>query len=298
MAAGPVCPYATHRAGDNHVKTRESFFHLHMISDATGETMIAVARAASSQYTHIRAIEHVHSMVRTAKQLDRIIVDLEEAPGIVLYTLVDREMSTRLEAACRELGIPCASVLEPVLQLLQSYLGAAGTRRSGAQHVLDAEYFRRIDALNFTMMHDDGQLTGALDEADVVLVGVSRTSKTPTSIYLANRGVKTANVPIVPGIPLPAQLDHLKHPLVVGLVASPDRIVQLRENRILSLNAGGRDMSYVDKAAITGEIAASRKLFAKHGWPIIDVTRRSIEETAAAIMTIHQAAKARKDAAE
>jgi regulator of PEP synthase PpsR (kinase-PPPase family) len=184
------------------------------------------------------------------------------------------------------------------LQLLQSYLGATSSRRSGAQHVLDAEYFRRIDALNFTMMHDDGQMTAALDDADVVLVGISRTSKTPTSIYLANRGVKTANIPIVPGIPLPAQLDQLKRPLVVGLVASPERIVQLRENRILSLNAGGRDNSYVDKAAIADEIAATRKLCARHGWPIIDVTRRSIEETAAAIMTLQAAAKARKEAAE
>jgi len=280
------------------VKNRESFFHLHMISDATGETLIAVARAAAAQYTQMRSIEHLYSMVRTVKQLDRIIVELEEAPGIVLYTLVDRELGERLENACRTIGIPCASVLEPVLQLLQSYLGTASARRSGAQHVLDAEYFRRIDALNFTMLHDDGQLSAALEEADIVLVGISRTSKTPTSIYLANRGIKTANVPIVPGIPLPAQLETLKHPLVVGLVASPDRIVQLRENRILSLNAGSRDNSYVDKAAIADEIAATRKLCARHGWPIIDVTRRSIEETAAAIMQLQQAAKARKDAAE
>jgi len=280
------------------VKNRESFFHLHMISDATGETLIAVARAAAAQYTQMRSIEHLYSMVRTVKQLDRIIVELAEAPGIVLYTLVDRELGERLENACRTIGIPCASVLEPVLQLLQSYLGTASARRSGAQHVLDAEYFRRIDALNFTMLHDDGQLSAALEEADIVLVGISRTSKTPTSIYLANRGIKTANVPIVPGIPLPAQLETLKHPLVVGLVASPDRIVQLRENRILSLNAGSRDNSYVDKAAIADEIAATRKLCARHGWPIIDVTRRSIEETAAAIMQLQQAAKARKDAAE
>jgi regulator of PEP synthase PpsR (kinase-PPPase family) len=280
------------------VKNRQSFFHLHMVSDATGETLITVARAAAAQYTQIRAIEHVHSMVRTAKQLDRIIMELEDAPGIVLYTLVDRELGERLETACRTLGVPCASVLEPVLQLLQSYLGATSARRSGAQHVLDAEYFRRIDALNFTMMHDDGQMTAALEDADVVLVGISRTSKTPTSIYLANRGVKTANIPIVPGIPLPGELEELRRPLVVGLVASPERIVQLRENRILSLNAGGRDNSYVDKAAIADEIAATRRLCARHGWPIIDVTRRSIEETAAAVMTLQQAAKARKDAAE
>jgi regulator of PEP synthase PpsR (kinase-PPPase family) len=267
-----------------------------MISDSTGETLITVARAAAAQYAEVRAIEHVYSMVRSAKQIERIAADIEEAPGIVLYTLVDRELSDRLEAACKAIGVPCASVLEPVLQLLQSYLGSAGARRSGAQHVLDAEYFRRIDALNYTMMHDDGQVAGHLDDADVVLVGISRTSKTPTSIYLANRGIKTANIPIVPGIPLPPDLDKIRKPLVVGLVASPDRIVQLRENRILSLNAAGRDSSYVDKASVADEIAFTRKLCARHGWPIIDVTRRSIEETAAAIMALHQAAKARKEA--
>jgi regulator of PEP synthase PpsR (kinase-PPPase family) len=278
------------------VKNRESFFHLHMISDATGETLITVARAATVQYAQVRAIEHVHSMVRTGKQLDRIIAELEEAPGIVLYTLVDRELGERLEGACRNLGIPCTSVLEPVLQVLQNYLGATSGRRIGAQHVLDAEYFRRIDALNFTLVHDDGQLAGSLEEADVVLVGISRTSKTPTSIYLANRGVKTANVPIVPGIPLPSQIETLKRPLVVGLIASPERIVQLRENRILSLNAASADLAYVDKAAVADEIAFTRKLCARHSWPIIDVTRRSIEETAAAILALRQAAKERDEA--
>jgi regulator of PEP synthase PpsR (kinase-PPPase family) len=257
-----------------------------MISDATGETLITVARAAAAQYTEVRAVEHVHSLVRSTAQLDRVIAALEEKPGIVLYTLVDGTLGERLETACRRIGIPCASVLEPVLQMLQAYLGAPGARRVGAQHMLDAEYFRRIDALNFTMIHDDGQLAGSLEEADVVLVGVSRTSKTPTSIYLANRGVKVANVPIVPGIPPPADLEQVKGPLVVGLTASAERIVQLRENRVLSLNAVVHSEIYVDKAAIAAEIAFARKLCARHGWPIIDVTRRSIEETAAAILAL------------
>jgi regulator of PEP synthase PpsR (kinase-PPPase family) len=268
------------------VKNREGFFHLHMISDATGETLITVARAAAAQYTEVRAVEHVHSLVRSTAQLDRVIAALEEKPGIVLYTLVDGPLGERLETACRRIGIPCASVLEPVLQMLQAYLGAPGARRVGAQHMLDAEYFRRIDALNFTMIHDDGQLAGSLEEADVVLVGVSRTSKTPTSIYLANRGVKVANIPIVPGIPPPADLERVKGPLVVGLTASAERIVQLRENRVLSLNALAHSETYVDKAAIAAEIAFARKLCARHGWPIIDVTRRSIEETAAAILAL------------
>jgi regulator of PEP synthase PpsR (kinase-PPPase family) len=274
------------------VKNRESFFHLHMISDATGETLITVGRAAAAQHVNVRSVEHVHAMVRSPKQLERVITALEEQPGIVLYTLVDRTISEQLEAACRRIGIPCVSVLEPVLQTMQSYLGVAGTRRVGAQHVLDAEYFRRIDALNFTMLHDDGQLAGSLDEADVVLVGISRTSKTPTSIYLANRGIKTANIPIVPGIRLPPQLEEAKHPLIVGLTASPERIVQLRENRVLGPNAAAHGESYVDKATVASEVAFTRKLCERHGWPIIDVTRRSIEETAADIMALHQAARA------
>jgi regulator of PEP synthase PpsR (kinase-PPPase family) len=268
------------------VKSREGFFHLHMISDATGETLIAVARAAAAQYTEIRAVEHVHSMIRSTAQLDRVIAALEDNPGIVLYTLVDGILGDRLETACRRIGIPCASVLEPVLQMLQAYLGAPGARRVGAQHILDAEYFRRIDALNFTMIHDDGQLAGSLEEADVVLVGVSRTSKTPTSIYLANRGIKVANVPVVPGIALPRDLEGLKRPLVVGLTASADRIVHLRENRVLSLNAVATSSTYVDKSAIAAEIAFARKLCLRNGWPMIDVTRRSIEETAAAIVAL------------
>jgi regulator of PEP synthase PpsR (kinase-PPPase family) len=268
------------------VKGREGFFHLHMISDSTGETLIAVARAAAAQHTEIRALEHVHSMIRNTAQLDRVIVALEDHPGIVLYTLVDGVLGERLEAACRRIGIPCASVLEPVLQMLQAYLGAPGARRVGAQHILDADYFRRIDALNFTMIHDDGQLAGSLEEADVVLVGISRTSKTPTSIYLANRGIKVANVPVVPGIALPRELEGLKGPLVVGLTATADRIVHLRENRVLSLNAVATSSTYVDKAAIAAEIAFARKLCVRNGWPMIDVTRRSIEEAAAAIVAL------------
>jgi regulator of PEP synthase PpsR (kinase-PPPase family) len=279
------------------VKTRESFFHVHLISDATGETLLNVARAAAAQYTNSRAIEHMHALVRTERQLDRVVAAIEETPGIVLYTLVDNDLGTRLEEACRKMSVPCASVLEPILQVLQSYLGAPGTRRIGAQHVLDAEYFRRIDALNFTLIHDDGQLAGALEEADVVLVGISRTSKTPTSIYLANRGIKTANIPIVPGIALPPELETTKHPLIVGLIASPERIIALRENRILSLNAAQPNLAYVDKAAVAAEIAATRRLCARHNWPVIDVTRRSIEETAAAIMTLHNEVREKAQAA-
>ena len=267
-----------------HRKT--SYFHLHLVSDATGETLITVARAAAAQYSNVSPIEHIYPLVRTQKQLDRVLSEIETAPGIVLYTLLDPELTGRLEGKCQEQGLPYLSILGPVLGLMQSYLGAETTPRVGAQHTLNAEYFKRIDALNYTMLHDDGQHTEDLNHADVVLVGVSRTSKTPTSIYLANRGVKTANVPLVPNMPVPPGLERLTVPLVVGLHASPERIVQIRQNRLLGLNVQTDDDLYVDRQAVTEEVAFSRRLCAKHNWPIIDVTRRSIEETAAAVMTL------------
>lgn len=179
-----------------------SFFHLHLVSDSTGETLITVARAAAAQYASVVPVEHVYPAVRTHKQLDRVVASIEAEPGITLYTLLDEALVERLEAKCTELGLPCRSILGPVLRVFQSYLGTESTHKVGAQHILNAEYFKRIDALNYTMLHDDGQHTDDLESADVVLVGVSRTSKTPTSIYLANRGVKTANVPLVPGAAL------------------------------------------------------------------------------------------------
>ncbi len=264
----------------------ESYFHLHLVSDATGETLITVGRAAAAQYAGMSPVEHMHPLVRTHKQLDRVLSAIEEYPGIVLYTLLDHELAKRLENKCRSLGLPYLSILGPVLQLFQSYLGGETKPRVGAQHTLNAEYFKRIDALNFTMLHDDGQHTDGLEEADVVLIGVSRTSKTPTSIYLANRGVKTANVPLVPSMALPVPLEQLSQPLVVGLYASPERIVQIRQNRLLGLKAEHDADQYIDKHAVAAEVAFSRKLFAKHNWPSIDVTRRSIEETAAAVITL------------
>ncbi len=263
-----------------------SFFHLHLVSDSTGETLITVARAASAQYVNASPVEHVYVAVRTNRQLDRVLAEIEESPGVILYTLLDEALIGRLENKCRELGLPCLSILGPVLRLFQSYLGAESTHKVGAQHMLNAEYFKRIDALNYTMMHDDGQLAEELEIADVVLVGVSRTSKTPTSIYLANRGVKTANIPLVPGVSVPAQLDDIHHPLVVGLFASAERIVQIRQNRLLGLNVQRDDDQYIDRKAVAEEIAFSRRLCARHNWPLIDVTRRSIEETAAAVMTL------------
>ena len=265
-----------------------SYFHLHLVSDSTGETLIAVARAATAQYEGVSAIEHVYPLVRSGKQLERVLSEIDTAPGLVLYTLVDRELSSKLEEKCRECSCPHLSVLAPVHALLESYIGTASTARPGAQHMLNAEYFKRIDAMNFTLLHDDGQLPDDLDEADVVLVGVSRTSKTPTSIYLANRGLKTANIPLVPGHQPPARLQAARKALIVGLVASPERIVQIRQNRLLSLRAD-EDTDYVDRDLVAEEVAYSRRLCARHNWPTIDVTRRSIEETAAAIVDLYRA---------
>jgi regulator of PEP synthase PpsR (kinase-PPPase family) len=266
----------------------ESYFHLHLVSDSTGETLLAVGRAAAAQFATVSPVEHVFPLLRNQKQLDHALEEIEANPGIVLYTLVDHALGERLETRCREMNVPCLSILGPVLSLFHSYLGTETTPRIGGQHMMNPAYFRRIEALNFTMMHDDGQHTEDLEDADVVLVGVSRTSKTPTSIYLANRGIKTLNIPLVPEIDPPAVLEKAKKPLVVGLYASPERIVQIRQNRLLSLNAAQSDSAYIDRERVSQEIATSKKLCAKHGWPSIDVSRRSIEETAAAVIALLQ----------
>ncbi len=262
-----------------------SYFHLHLVSDATGETLTMIAKAASVQYAAVRPIEHVHPLVRTTRQMERVLKELEQAPGIVLYTIVNPDLVRLLESRCRALKLPCLHVLEPIMKVFESYLGAPQTPIVAGQHVVDADYFRRIDALNFSMAHDDGQLPQDLNQADIIILGISRTSKTPTSIYLAQRGYKTANVPLVPGVDPPAVLTAPHTALVVGLVATPDRIAEVRRNRVRLMSDRNLD-DYVDKAQITAEIAQSRRLFARNGWSVIDVTRRSIEETAASIIRL------------
>jgi regulator of PEP synthase PpsR (kinase-PPPase family) len=269
------------------VPTTGSYFHLHMISDSTGETIITVARAVAAQYANVTPVEHVYPLVRSQKQLDRVLAEIEEAPGIVLFTLLEKDLVERLQAKCLEINIPSLSIIDPVMQLFQAYLGTQTSRRVGAQHTLNADYFKRIDALNYSMMHDDGQHVEGLEEADVVLVGVSRTSKTPTSIYLANRGVRTANVPLVPGIPIAHQLENLKNPLVVSLHATPERLIQVRQNRLLGIGARTGEDAYTDRQAVAEEVAFARRLSVKYDWALLDVTRRSIEETAAAIMKLY-----------
>lgn len=271
---------------ENSVENRTNFFHLHLISDSTGETLISAGRAVSAQFRSSQPIEHVYPLIRTRKQLLPVLQAIDDEPGIVLYTVVDRELADLIDARCREMGIPCVNVLEPVMNVFQAYLGAPSRRRVGAQHVMNAEYFARIEALNFTMDHDDGQMPEDYDAADVVIIGISRTSKTPTSIYLANRGIKTANIPIVHGVPLPESLFRATKPLIVGLVATTDRIWQIRENRVLGATSGFSRGDYTDRAAISEELKYARTLCTRHNWPLIDVTRRSIEETAAAIVAL------------
>ncbi|WP_069042732.1 pyruvate, water dikinase regulatory protein [Agrobacterium sp. RAC06] len=268
------------------MENRKNFFHLHLISDSTGETLISAGRAAAAQFRGSNAIEHVYPLIRSKKQIKALIDALDREPGIVLYTIVDQDLAALVETGCHELGLPCVNVLAPIIEKFQDYLGAPSRGRVGAQHVLNAEYFARIEALNFTMDHDDGQAPEDYDQADVVIIGISRTSKTPTSIYLANRGIKTANLPIVAGVPLPEGLLKATRPLIVGLIATSDRISQVRENRVLGATTGYDRSEYVDRASITEELKYARSLCARNNWPLIDVTRRSIEETAAAIVAL------------
>jgi regulator of PEP synthase PpsR (kinase-PPPase family) len=258
--------------------------HIHLVSDSTGETLNAVAKAALAQF-EARVIEHVYALVRNSRQLDRVLREIDEHPGLVMYTMVDPDLRDALVAGCQARRVQSIAVMEPVLSAMARFLGRERTGRPGRQHALDAEYFHRIDALNFAMGHDDGQVVDHLEAADVVLVGVSRTSKTPTCIYLANRGIKAANIPLVPAQALPASVLSLKNPLVVGLILSPDRLAQIRRNRLIGLNETS-ETDYADPDAIREEIRDARRLFEQHNWPVIDVTRRSIEETAAAIINL------------
>jgi [pyruvate, water dikinase]-phosphate phosphotransferase / [pyruvate, water dikinase] kinase len=263
----------------------QRYFHLHLVSDATGETLNTVAKAAAAHYSSFRPIAHIYALVRTPSQLNRALREIEEQPGIVLFTLINPDLRRHLELHCDGLGVPCVSILDPVIAILAAYLNTPSTPQVAGQHALNTDYFKRIDAINFTMAHDDGQNLDDIERSDVVLVGVSRTSKTPTSIYLAQRGIKTANVPIVPGVPIPEKLPTLRGPLVVGLIASAERIAQIRRHRLLTLKES-RSTDYIDRRHITDELVAMKSLCAACDWPLIDVTRRSVEETAASILNL------------
>lgn len=255
------------------------------MSDATGETIHSVARACLAQFEGVEAEEHNWTLVRTPGQVQKILVNIADNPGIVMFTLVSDSLRRTLQEGCRELQIPCIPVLDPVMAALGSHLGIQSRGQPGRQHELDSEYFERIDAMTFALSHDDGQAVWDLYNADVILLGVSRTSKTPTCMYLANRGVKAGNVPIVPSVPLPQEVLQLEKagPLIIGLTKEVESLVQIRRNR-LRLLSENHETNYIDPETVREEVTMARRLCTEHGWPIIDVTRRSIEESAAAIM--------------
>ena len=265
--------------------------HLHLISDSTGETVTMVARAAVSQFEDVVPVEHVWFFVRTRVQLEKVLSIIEMMPGMVIYTLMSPELRQFLQERCRRLNVPCVAVLDAVMNALTESVGSSGRPKIGKQHEMDAGYFSRIAAMDFAMRHDDGQAPERLDDADVVLVGVSRTSKTPTCVYLANRGIKAANVPIVPDMPQLRYLAALKRPLIVGLTINAEHLASIRRNRQKYMGVGSDGQyggTYAQEDHVQEELVAARRMFAKFGWPHIDVTRRSVEETAAAVLQLLQ----------
>ena len=268
--------------------------NLHLLSDSTGETLEAIAKAALAQFEGADVVRHFWPMVRSQQHLDRIMGDIANNPGLVFYTMASTELRGKLMERCWALGLPVVSVLDSAVEALESALGQHPRARPGRQHIMDEAYFARVDAIQFTIAHDDGVMWEDWEEADIVLAGVSRSSKTPTSIYLANRGFKVANIPIVVESPPPPALFGLKHPLVVGLTTAPDRLIQVRRNRLLSLNQAP-ETAYVDQDRVAREVQYARRMFADNDWPVIDVTRRSIEETAAAVINLYNEFRAPKD---
>ena len=271
--------------------------NLHLVSDATGETLNSIARATVSQFEQVSIVYHRWSLIRTRFQLHRVLEGIESEPGPVLSTLLDAGLREELQKVCTRLQIDLVNVLDPVLSMLQEQIGEQAASRPGRQYVLDADYFRRIDAMHFVLAHDDGQAQAGIQEADVILVGVSRSSKTPTSFYLANRGVKAANVPLVPGLPDPPGLEVPRCP-VIGLTLDPAALIEIRRHRLRLIGQSGamrHDKSeYIDAEAVRDELLWARRICNRRGWPVIDVTRRSIEETAATVLQLMEAWHARQ----
>ena len=266
----------------------ETTLHIHLVSDSTGETVHQIARACIAQFPDVRTIEHVWTLVRSLNHVDAVFTGLERNPGILLMSVVDSDLREEFERRCTEKHIPHVSVLDPVVDLLGQFLGQPSRNRPGGQRKLDTAYFDRMAAVDFAVSHDDGLNMGDLHDADILLVGVSRTSKTPTSMYLAHRGYKVANYALVPEVPFPQHyIDGLKL-LIVGLTNDPKRLSVVRKTRQIAQSDEG-NTSYTDLELISGEVRDARRLFARNQWPVIDITRRSVEETAAAVIQLHTA---------
>jgi [pyruvate, water dikinase]-phosphate phosphotransferase / [pyruvate, water dikinase] kinase len=263
----------------------EKIFHLHLVSDATGETINAITRACIVQFENIVVEEHNWNLVHTPRQLDMVIEAIRHWPGIVLYTFVDEELRKKLEEACRAGNVAAVSALDPVLQAMAGHFGVPFAHIPGRQHIMDAGYFARIDAMDFALAQDDGRGAEELKNADVIILGVSRTSKTPTCLYLANRGIKAANIPIIPNQPLQLDLTAFKKPLLIGLTKDPETLIEIRRNR-LHLLAENRTTAYIDPEQVREELLSARKIFGRFGCFVLDVTNRSIEETAAEIIML------------
>jgi regulator of PEP synthase PpsR (kinase-PPPase family) len=273
----------------------ERQINLHLVSEATGETLNTLARATTAQFDNAHIVVHRWSLIRTSFQLHRVLDGIEHEPGPVLSTLVDQALRGELEVMCRRLNLPVVNVLDPAMNMLQEYIGEVAAHRPGRQYIMNADYFKRIDAMHYVLQHDDGQAQLGLAEADVILVGVSRSSKTPTCFFLANRGIKAANVPLVPHAGLLPELESAKSP-VVGLAIEPQALIDIRRNRLRLIGGGTQtgtiratETDYVDEDAVKAELLWARRLCNRQGWPVIDVTRRSIEETAATVLQLMDA---------
>ncbi len=261
--------------------------NLHLVSDSTGETLSSVSRAVLAQFEDVESNDFIWPLTRTKGQIEKVKESITKNPGIVLYTILEDTLIENLKSHCFSLQIPCIPVLSRIIDEFSSYLGLNISQTIGRQHLLDRDYFSRVEAINYTINHDDGQSSWDLYEADIVILGVSRTSKSPTSVYLSCRGYKTANISFADPKTVPTNIFDLKKPLIVGLTINPEKLVQIRQTRLALL---GKDIEsdYIDVEAIKGEIAESRKLFAKLNCPVIDVTKRSVEETAAKIIQLYQ----------
>ena len=264
-------------------------YQIYLISDSTGETLDRIFLALKAQFLNIEYKVHSYSFTRTENQILRILEDAEKnSNSIILYTIVDNNLAKYLENVSVDKKIPCFSVLGNLILNFSKILNQKATHEPSGQHILNEEYYDRIEAIQFTINHDDGNLINEIDKSDIILVGVSRTSKTPTSIYLANRGFKTSNIPLVNENSLPEKLKrNPQMTCVVGLSTEPERLVDLRKNRMNSLKET-ENIKYTDFENIKKEVFNAKKTFQKYKWPLIDVTRKSVEETAASIIKIHE----------